>query len=218
MVNSLFRKGEVYIVYEDLSQKQIEILLYIKNELKRQGYPPAVREICKGVNLKSTSTVHGHLERLESKGYIRKDPTKPRAIEILDKDNDFLFAHKKTLDIPIIGKVTAGTPILAVENIEDTYPVPLELVDGYDVFMLKVQGESMINAGILDGDLVLVKEQKQANNGDIVVALLGEEATIKRFYKEKDRIRLQPENQFMEPIYSKDVSILGKVIGLYRKI
>ncbi len=205
-------------MYEDLSQKQIEILLYIKNELSRQGYPPAVREICKGVNLKSTSTVHGHLEKLEAKGYIRKDPTKPRAIEILDKDNDFLFAHKKTLDVPIIGRVTAGAPILAIENIEETYPVPLDLVEGYDVFMLQVQGESMIEAGILDGDLVLVKEQNQAHNGEIIVALLGEEATIKRFYKEKDTIRLQPENQFMEPIYSKDVTVLGKVIGLYRKI
>ena len=205
-------------MYEDLSQKQIELLLYIKNELSRQGYPPAVREICKGVNLKSTSTVHGHLEKLEAKGYIRKDPTKPRAIEILDKDNDFLFAHKKTLDVPIIGRVTAGAPILAIENIEETYPVPLDLVEGYDVFMLQVQGESMIEAGILDGDLVLVKEQNQAHNGEIIVALLGEEATIKRFYKEKDTIRLQPENQFMEPIYSKDVTVLGKVIGLYRKI
>lgn len=205
-------------MYEDLSQKQIEILLYIKNELQSKGYPPAVREICKGVNLKSTSTVHGHLEKLEAKGYIRKDPTKPRAIEILDKENDFLLAHKKTLDVPIVGKVTAGEPILAVENIEDTYPVPLELVEGYDVFMLKVQGESMIEAGILDGDLVLVKEQNNARNGEIVVALLGESATIKRFYKEKDTIRLQPENQFMEPIYSKEVCVLGKVIGLYRKI
>jgi repressor LexA len=205
-------------MYEDLSQKQIEILLYIKNELRSKGYPPAVREICKGVNLKSTSTVHGHLEKLEAKGYIRKDPTKPRAIEILDKDDDFLFAHKKTLDVPIVGKVTAGEPILAVENIEDTYPVPLEIVEGYDVFMLKVQGESMIEAGILDGDLVLVKEQSHARNGEIVVALLGENATIKRFFKEKDTIRLQPENQFMEPIYSKEVSVLGKVIGLYRKI
>ncbi len=205
-------------MYEDLTQKQIEILLYIKNEIQRQGYPPAVREICKGVNLRSTSTVHGHLEKLEAKGYIRKDPTKPRAIEILDKDDDFLLAHKKTVDIPIVGKVTAGAPILAVENIEDTYPVPLELVEGHDVFMLKVQGESMIDAGILDGDLVLVKEQHTAYNGEIIVALLGEEATVKRFYKEKDTIRLQPENQFMEPIYSKDVSILGKVIGLYRKI
>lgn len=205
-------------MYEDLSQKQMEILLYIKSELQRQGYPPAVREICKGVNLKSTSTVHGHLEKLEAKGYIRKDPTKPRALEILDREDDYLFIHKKTLDVPILGRVTAGAPILAVENIEDTYPVPLELVEGHDVFMLRVQGESMIEAGILDGDLVLVKEQSQAYNGDIVVALLGEEATIKRFFKEKDMIRLQPENQFMQPIYSKDVSVLGKVIGLYRKM
>lgn len=205
-------------MYEDLTQKQIEILLYIKSEVQRQGYPPAVRDICKGVNLKSTSTVHSHLEKLEAKGYIRKDPTKPRAIEILDKNDDFLLASKKTVDIPILGKVTAGSPILAVENIEDTYPVPLELVEGHDVFMLKIQGESMIEAGILDGDLVLVKEQKAAINGDIVVALLEDEATVKRFFKEKDRIRLQPENQFMEPIYTTNVSILGKVIGLFRRI
>jgi len=206
------------MMLEDLTQKQIEILLYIKSEVQRQGYPPAVREICKGVNLKSTSTVHGHLEKLESKGYIRKDPTKPRAIEILDKDDGFLLAPKKTVDVPIVGKVTAGSPILAVENIEDTYPIPLEIVEGHDVFMLKIQGESMIEAGILDGDLVLVKEQSTALNGDIVVALLDEEATVKRFFKEENTIRLQPENQFMEPIYSKDVSILGKVMGLYRKI
>ncbi|MDR7856199.1 transcriptional repressor LexA [Tissierella sp.] len=205
-------------MYEDLNQKQIEILLYIKSEVQRQGYPPAVREICKGVNLKSTSTVHSHLEKLESKGYIRKDPTKPRAIEILDKNDDFLLTQKKTVDIPILGRVTAGAPILAVENIEDTYPVPVELVEGHDVFMLKIQGESMIDAGILDGDLVLVQEQKNATNGDIVVALLEEEATVKRFFKEKDRIRLQPENQFMDPIYPNNISILGKVIGLYRKI
>lgn len=205
-------------MYEDINQKQIEILLYIKNEIQRQGYPPAVREICKGVNLKSTSTVHGHLEKLETKGYIRKDPTKPRAIEILDKNDDFLLIRKRTVDIPIVGKITAGVPILAVENIEDTYPVPLEMVEGHDVFMLTVQGESMIDAGILDGDLVLIKEQPTASNGDIVVALLGEEATLKRFFREKDRIRLQPENQFMEPIYSKEVSVLGKVIGLYRKL
>ena len=204
-------------MYDDLSQKQLEILLYIKSELQRQGYPPAVREICKGVGLKSTSTVHSHLERLESKGYIRKDPTKPRAIEILDKDDDFLFAHKKTYDVPIVGSVTAGAPILAVENIEDTYPIPLELAEGSDLFMLKVKGESMIEAGILDGDLILVREQKSANNGDIVVALLGEEATTKRFFREKDRIRLQPENSSMEPIYAREVTILGKVIGLYRK-
>lgn len=205
-------------MFEDLTQKQIEILLYIKSELQRQGYPPAVREICKGVNIKSTSTVHGHIEKLEAKGYIRKDPTKPRALEILDKNDDFLLARKKTVDVPIVGKVTAGEPILAVENIEDTYPVPLDLVEGHDVFMLKISGESMINAGILDGDLVLVKEQKTAYDGDIIVALLEEEATVKRFFKEKDRIRLQPENEFMQPIYSNNVTVLGKVIGLYRKM
>lgn len=205
-------------MYEDLSQKQIEILLYIKSEIQRQGYPPAVREICKGVDLKSTSTVHRYLEKLETLGYIRKDPTKPRAIEILDKEDNFLLSKKKTVDIPILGRVTAGSPILAVENIEDTYPVPHEIVEGTDAFILKIQGESMINAGILDGDLVLVKEQKIANNGDIVVALIGEEATVKRFFKEKDKIRLQPENQFMEPIYSREVTVLGKVIGLYRNI
>lgn len=205
-------------MYEDLSQKQIEILLYIKNEIQRQGYPPAVREICKGVNLKSTSTVHGHLEKLESKGYIRKDPTKPRAIEILDREDDFLLARKKTVDIPIVGKVTAGAPILAVENIEDTFPIPIEIVEGHDVFILRIQGESMIEAGILDEDLVLVQEQKHANNGEIVVAMIEDEATVKRFYKEDNRIRLQPENQFMEPIYTKEVQILGKVIGLYRTL
>lgn len=205
-------------MYEDLSQKQIEILLYIKSEIQRQGYPPAVREICKGVNLKSTSTVHRYLEQLEEMGYIRKDPTKPRAIEILDKEDNFLLCKKKTVDVPIVGKVTAGSPILAVENIEDTYPVPYDLIEGKEVFILKIQGESMIDAGILDGDLVLVKEQNNVNNGDIVVALLGEEATVKRFFKEKDKIRLQPANQFMEPIYTRDVSILGKVIGLFRSI
>lgn len=205
-------------MYEDLTQKQIEILLYIKSEIQRQGYPPSVRDICKGVNLKSTSTVHSHLEKIESKGYIRKDPTKPRAIEILDKNDDFLLIQKKTIDVPILGRVTAGVPILAVENIEDTYPVPLDLVKDHDVFILKIQGESMIEAGILDGDLVLVKEQKSAINGDIVVALLDDEATVKRFFKEINRIRLQPENQFMEPIYTQDVTILGKVIGLFRKL
>lgn len=203
-------------MYDDLTQKQVEILLYIKSEIQRQGYPPSVRDICKGVGLKSTSTVHSYLEKIESKGYIRKDPTKPRAIEILEKNDDPLLISKKTVDIPIVGKVTAGAPILAVENIEDTYPVPLELVEGHDVFMLKVQGESMIEAGILSGDLVLVQKQNSANNGDIVVALLDDEATVKTFYKEKDLIRLQPENQFMKPILTQEVSVLGKVIGLYR--
>ena len=203
-------------MYEDLTQKQIEILYFIKNEVQKKGYPPAVREICKGVNLKSTSTVHSYLEKIESKGYIRKDATKPRALEILEQNDDPLLISKKTLDVPIVGRVTAGVPILAVENIEDTYPVPLDLVEGHDVFILKVQGESMIDAGILSGDLVLVKKQNTANNGDIVVALLEDEATVKTFYKEKDIIRLQPQNQFMEPILTRDVSILGKLIGLYR--
>ena len=154
---------------------------------------------------------------LELKGFIRKDPTKPRAIEIVEYENEYFMAKKKTVDVPILGQVTAGVPILAFENIEDTYPIPLDEVNDDEVFMLKVKGESMIDAGIMDGDLVLVKEQATALNGDIVVALLGEEATVKRFFKEKDRIRLQPENQSMEPIYSREVVILGKVKGLYRK-
>src|SRR5690625_2164950 len=205
-------------MYEDLNQKQVEILLFIKSEIQRQGYPPSVREICKGVDLKSTSTVHAHLEKLESLSYIRKDATKPRAIEIIERDEDFLLTRKKTVDVPIIGQVTAGAPILAVENIEDTYPVPADLVEGLDVFMLEIKGESMVDAGILDGDLVLVREQKNANNGDIVVALMDDEATVKRFFKEEDRIRLQPENEYMNRINVRDVGILGNVMGLYRKL
>ncbi|NLJ99143.1 MAG: transcriptional repressor LexA [Tissierellia bacterium] len=205
-------------MYDDLTEKQIEILYFIKNQVQKQGYPPAVREICRGVNLKSTSTVHNHLEKLEMKGYIRKDPTKPRAIEILDRDSDTLFAPKKTVDIPIIGKVTAGQPILAVEHIEDTFPVPMEIAERGPLFMLKIQGDSMVGAGIFSDDYVLVKQQNQAMNGDIVVALLEDEATVKRFFKEKDYIRLQPENEMMSPIMVRNVTILGKVIGLYRKI
>ena len=205
-------------MYEDLTQTQIEILYFIKNQIQKQGYPPAVREICKGVNLKSTSTVHRQLEKLEAKGYIRKDPTKPRAIEVLDRDEDSLFSPKKTVDIPIIGKVTAGQPILAVEHIEDTFPVPIELAERGPLFMLKVQGESMIEAGIYNDDYVLVKQQNDAINGDIVVALLEDEATVKRFFKEKEYVRLQPENITMSPILTKNVTILGKVIGLYRKL
>ena len=204
-------------MYEDLNQNQIEILHFIKNHIQKKGYPPAVREICKGVNLKSTSTVHRHIEKLEAKGYLRKDPTKPRAIEILDRDEDSLFTPKKTVDIPIIGKVTAGQLILAVEHIEDTFPVPMEMAERGPLFMLEVQGDSMIEAGILSGDYVLVKQQNHALNGDIIVALLEEDATIKRFYKEKDYIRLQPENINMSPILAKDVAVLGKVIGLYRR-
>lgn len=207
------------IMYEDLSSKQLKILDFIKRETETKGYPPAVREICKAVDLKSTSTVHGHLARLEKKGYIRRDPTKPRAIEVLDRLSDNPMPVKEVVNVPIVGKVTAGQPILAVENIEDSFPLPIDFVENSSVFMLSVQGDSMIEAGILDGDSVIVKQQNTANNGDIVVALIeNDEATIKRFYKDKNFIRLQPENQFMEPILVQDVKILGKVIGLYRKI
>ena len=192
-------------MYEDLNEKQVEILHFIKNHIQAQGYPPAVREICKGVDLKSTSTVHRHLQKLEENGYIRKDPTKPRAIEVLDKGDNSLFAPKKTVDIPIIGKVTAGQPILAVEHIEDTFPVPVELAQRGPLFMLKVQGESMIDAGIYNNDYVLVKQQNDAKNGDIVVALIDDEATIKRFFKEENYVRLQPENPTMSTLLTKNV-------------
>ena len=207
-------------MYEDLSDKQLSILNFIKREIQTKGYPPAVREICKAVNLKSTSTVHGHLAKLEEKGYIRKDATKPRAIEILDdSENEGIFSRKEIVDVPILGRVTAGEPILAVKNIEDTFPVPLEFVQNKTAFMLTVKGESMIEAGILDGDYVLVQKQNIASNGDIVVALLeDEEATVKTFYKEQNYIRLQPENQTMSPILSNDVKILGKVIGVFRNL
>lgn len=207
-------------MYSDLNQRELEILFFIKKDIERRGYPPTVREICKGCNIKSTSTVHYALEKLESRNYIRKDASKTRAIEIVSQDDDFLIAKKKTVDIPIIGKVTAGAPILAFENIEDTFPLPVDFVKDKDVFILKVSGESMINAGILDGDYVIIEKQNSAENGDMVCALVDdEEATIKTFYKdtEKQMIRLQPENSFMKPIYRKEVVILGKIIGLYRK-
>lgn len=197
-----------------LSEKQKKILKFLKEEIRTKGYPPSVREICNAVGLKSTSTVHGYLERLEKKGFIRRDPAKPRAIEILD---DTVFLSKKELvNVPIVGRVTAGQPILAVENIEDTFPIPVEYLKNSDVFMLSVRGESMINAGILDGDYVIVQKQSTAQNGDMIVALIEDEATVKTFYKEKDHIRLQPENPNMEPILVRDVSILGKVIGVIR--
>ncbi len=204
---------------EKLSLKQMQILEYMKKEVKEKGYPPSVREICNAVGLKSTSTVHGHLERLERKGYIRRDPAKPRAIEIFtDVSSEADSAkEKEMLDIPIIGTVTAGTPILAVENIEDTFPLPLDYAPSGDLFMLKVKGDSMINAGIFNKDLILVKQQKTAENGDIVVALIEDFATVKTFYKENGYIRLQPENPTMSPIIVRDVTILGKVVGLYRK-
>ncbi len=197
-----------------ISDKQREILEFIKECLLNKGYPPAVREICNAVHLKSTSSVHSHLETLEKNGYIRRDPTKPRAIEILD--DEFGLSRRELVNVPIVGTVTAGQPILAVENIEGYFPVPPEYLHNKETFMLKVQGESMINAGIYDGDLVLVAQQPTASNSDIVVALVEDSATVKRFYKEADHIRLQPENDFMDPIIVHDASILGKVIGLFR--
>ncbi len=200
----------------DLSAKQQQILDYMKAEVREKGYPPSVREICQAVGLKSTSTVHGHLARLEKKGLIRRNPTKPRAIEILDGSSN-LAQTRELVQVPIVGNITAGTPILAVENIEDTFPVPLDYVKNDSVFMLHVRGDSMIEAGIFDKDLILVRQQNNADNGDIVVALIEDYATVKTFYKENDFIRLQPQNASMNPIIVRDVTILGKVIGLFRK-
>lgn len=199
----------------DLSAKQQQILEYVKSEVREKGYPPSVREICEAVGLKSTSTVHGHLARLEKKGLIRRDPTKPRAIEILSDQPD--YPAREVVRVPIVGNITAGSPILAVENIEDTFPIPVDYIHNDSVFMLKVRGESMIGAGIYDKDLILVRQQSNAENGDIVVALIEDYATVKTFYREKDFIRLQPENPSMNPIIVRDVTILGKVIGLFRK-
>ncbi|QZY56733.1 transcriptional repressor LexA [Crassaminicella profunda] len=201
-----------------LSKRQEQILNYIKNEFVNKGYPPTIREICKGTGLNSPSTVHGHINNLVKKGYLRKDHTKPRCIEIvgIHIDNN---SRKNVVDIPIVGKVTAGQPILAHENIETTYPIPSCFIDHFSkYFMLKIKGESMINAGILDGDYVLVKQQNIANDGDIVVALIEDEATVKRFFKEKDSIRLQPENSTMEPIIINTVRVLGLVKGIFRKL
>ncbi|KPB03755.1 MULTISPECIES: transcriptional repressor LexA [Bacillaceae] len=200
-----------------LSKRQQDILDYIKKEVQAKGYPPSVREIGEAVGLASSSTVHGHLARLESKGLIRRDPTKPRAIEIME---DELIPKISAVNVPIIGKVTAGQPITAIENVEDYFPLPDRYVaPDEQVFMLEVMGDSMIEAGILDGDYVIVRQQQSANNGDIVVAMTEEdEATVKRFFKEKDYIRLQPENSTLEPIIVRNVSILGKVIGVYRNI
>ncbi len=199
-----------------LTAKQEKILQFIKTELKSKGYPPSVREICQAVSLSSTSTVHSHLSTLEKKGYIRRDPTKPRTIEVLDDTEDWLTDHVSP--VPLLGKVTAGVPILAVENIEEYFPLPNHIVRHEETYMLTVSGTSMINAGILDGDKIIVRQQDGAHNGDIVVALLGDEVTVKRFFKEKDYIRLQPENDTMAPICAKEVKILGKVIGLFREL
>lgn len=203
-----------------LSKRQQDILDFIKGEVKKKGYPPSVREIGEAVGLASSSTVHGHLARLESKGLIRRDPTKPRAIEILEIDENTIIPRNSVVNVPVVGKVTAGLPITAIENVEEYFPLPERLAPADEhVFMLEIMGNSMIEAGILDGDYVIVRQQSTANNGDIVVAMTEEdEATCKRFFKEKDYIRLQPENSAMAPIILNNVSILGKVIGVYRHI
>lgn len=197
-----------------ISPKQQEILEYIKSQILERGFPPAVRDICEAVHLKSTSSVHSHLETLEKNGYIRRDPTKPRAIEILD--DSFNFMRREMVNVPIIGRVAAGEPILAEQNIENYFPIPMEFMPNRQTFMLTVKGESMINAGILDGDMVLVEQQSTARNGEMVVALIEDGATVKTFYKEEGIIRLQPENDTMDPIIVENVQILGKVIGIFR--
>ncbi|MBE6010604.1 MAG: transcriptional repressor LexA [Lachnospiraceae bacterium] len=202
------------MAYGKISSKQQEILDFLKDEILNKGYPPAVREICEAVHLKSTSSVHAHLETLEKNGYIRRDPTKPRAIEIVD--DNFNMVRTEMVSIPLVGRVAAGEPILAVENIESYFPIPAEYVPRGDTFMLKVQGESMINAGIMDGDLILVEQVNTARNGDMVVALVDDSATVKTFYHEGDHIRLQPENDHMDPILVNEVAILGKVFGVFR--
>ena len=203
------------MTYGKISKKQQEILDYIKSEILNRGFPPAVREICEAVNLKSTSSVHAHLEALEKNGYIRRDATKPRAIEIID--DNFNLVRREVVNVPLVGTVAAGQPILAVENVEGSFPIPSEFMPHEQSFMLKVKGDSMINAGLFDGDQVLVKQQPTADNGDIVVAMVEDSATVKTFYKEKGYYRLQPENDAMDPIIvTGEVKILGKVFGVMR--
>ncbi len=200
--------------------KQKKIIDFVNRHHAEKGYPPSVREICQAVGFKSTSTVHAYIKKLEEDGQISKDATKPRALKIIDESGKNLegFISDKEIDnVPVLGKITAGAPILAVENIEETFPIPVQYLENSASFMLKVRGDSMINAGILDGDYILVKQQSTADNGDMVVALIDEEATVKTFYKEKGFYRLQPENPAYEPIIVKELSILGKVIGLFRK-
>ncbi|MCI5614467.1 MAG: transcriptional repressor LexA [Agathobacter sp.] len=202
------------MAYGKISAKQQEILDFMKQEILNKGYPPTVRDICEAVNLKSTSSVHSHLETLEKNGYIHRDPTKPRAIEIID--DNFNLTRREVVNVPIVGRVAAGEPILAVENIENYFPIPAEFMPNQDTFMLRVKGESMINAGILDGDLIVVMKQDTARNGDMVVALVDDSATVKTFYKEGDHIRLQPENDTMDPIIVPNCEILGKVFANFR--
>ena len=207
------RKG-IVMAQGKISPKQQEILEYIKSQILSRGFPPAVRDICEAVNLKSTSSVHSHLETLEKNGYIRRDPTKPRAIEILD--DTFNLTRREVTNVPLVGRVAAGEPLLAEQNIENYFPFPVDMLPNNQTFLLSVRGESMINAGILDGDMVLVEQKNTAHNGEMVVALIEDGATVKTFYKEEGVIRLQPENDFMDPIIVRDVQILGKVIGVFR--
>ena len=211
-----------------INKREKAILKFIEKQINKNGYPPSVREIGEAVDLKSTATVHGYLSRLEQKGYIKKEEQKGRTLRLLKGEDGKernkkaepknLYTGKEMVEVPVIGKITAGEPILAVENVTDTFPIPLDFVGNSESFMLTVRGESMIEAGILDGDYILVKRQNMANNGEIVVALIGDEATVKTFYKEKDHIRLQPENSTMDPIIVPDCQILGKVGGVFRKI
>lgn len=214
---------------EDLSKREKAILRFIEKQIKINSYPPSVREIGKAVGLKSTATVHGYLAKLEEKGYIKKESQKGRTLRLLKgtsgevqkeekEEEKQIYTSREMVDVPVIGKITAGAPILAVENITDSYPIPIELVGNIESFMLVVSGESMIEAGILDGDYILVKRQSTATNGQIVVALIGDEATVKTFYKEKGHVRLQPENSTMDPIIVHDCKILGRVAGVFRKI
>ena len=200
--------------YGKITKKQSEILEYIKSQILNKGYPPSVRDICEAVDLKSTSSVHSHLETLEKNGYIRRDPTKPRAIEIID--DNFNLVRREVVNVPIIGKVAAGQPLLAVENVDSYFPIPMEFMPNEQCFMLKVVGESMINAGIFDGDTILVEQRQTASNGDMIVALVDDSATVKTYYKEEGHIRLQPENDTMDPIIVPDCQILGKVFGVFR--
>ena len=202
------------MTYGRITKKQTEILDYIKSHILNKGYPPSVRDIGLAVNLKSTSSVHSHLETLEKNGYIRRDPTKPRTIEIID--DNFNLTRREMVNVPVIGQVAAGQPILAAENIESYFPIPAEYMPNNKTFMLKVKGESMINAGICNGDTILVEQQNTARNGDMVVALIEDSATVKTFYKEDGYIRLQPENDTMDPIIVNDCEILGKVFGVFR--
>lgn len=203
------------MAYGKISTKQMEILEYIKSEILNKGFPPAVREICEAVNLKSTSSVHSHLETLEKNGYIRRDPTKPRAIEIID--DNFNLTRREVVNVPLVGRVAAGEPLLAVENVETYFPIPAEFMPNAQTFMLEVRGDSMINAGIFSGDKVIVEQRDSARNGEMIVALVEDGATVKTFYKEDGYIRLQPENDYMEPIIVHgEVQILGKVIGVLR--